>query len=131
MGAGITEPGRKKILQQNLGEKGVLAVNQSFETDEVGALKIYFPFKVRINKIRSGVVKALAGTDAGTITGANSTGASTGGVTTHALSAAIGDTQAASPTTNNVVEADSYYQLTSAKTTKGGKVQVTLEYTKE
>lgn len=131
MGAGITEVGKKKITQQPSGEKGVLAVNQSFETNEVGALRIYFPFKVRINKIRSHVVKALAATDAGTITGANSTGASTGGVTTHALSAAIGDAQAATPTTNVVVEADSYYQLTSAKTTKGGKVQCFLEYTKE
>jgi len=109
--------------------KGVEVLPMSFETGEQTTYRIYFPMKVTINKIRSEVVKALADTDAGTITCGNSTGASTGGVITHAASAALADRQTATPTTNNVVLADGYYYLTSAKTTAGGKVLVSLEWT--
>lgn len=110
------------------GRKGVVTFLMSFETGEQGMYRQYFPFPVRVTKVRSAVVKALAGTDTGTITGANATGASTAGVTTHAILAAIGDAQSTSPTTNNTVAVDSYYQVTSAKTTAGGKVLVSLEY---
>lgn len=109
--------------------KQVEVFDMSFETGEVGQYKFYFPNAVTINKVRTQVVKALADTDAGTITCGNATGASTGGVATHAASAAIGDAQTATPTTNNTVVADSYYYFTSAKTTAGGKVKVSVEYT--
>lgn len=109
--------------------KQVEVFDMSFETGEEGQYKFYFPNAITINKIRSQVVKALAATDAGTITCGNSVGASTGGVVTHAASAAIGDAQTATPTTNNTVAADSYYYFTSAKTTAGGKVKVSVEYT--
>lgn len=108
----------------------VITIPLSFETGEQTATKIYFPYKVTVNKIRSIVMKALAATDAGTITGANSTGDSSGGVVTVAASAALNEEDSATPTTNNVVEADSYYKLTTAKTTAGGKVLVTLEVTR-
>lgn len=109
--------------------ENVVAFPMSFETGEQGALKIYFPMKVTINKIRTTVLKALSDTNTGTITGANSSGASTGGVVTIAASAALNEEDSAVPTTNNVVLADSYYQLTSAKTKVAGKVLVSLEYT--
>lgn len=109
--------------------KDSIVVPMSFETGEQTTYRLYFPMKVTINKIRSEVVKALADTDAGTITCGNSTGASTGGVCTHAASAALADRQTATPTTNNVVLADGYYYFTSAKTTVGGKVLVSVEYT--
>lgn len=131
MGAGITEQGKRKTLSQTSGEKGVIAVPMSFESNEQGAYRVYFPFAVKITKILSGVVKAIAGSDNGTITGANSTGNSTGGVVTHDASDAIGTRETATPTTNNRVAAGSYYQLTSAKSTAGGKAIVTLEFVKE
>lgn len=130
MGAGITEQGKRKTLQQTAGEKSVIAVPVSFEAGELGASRVYFPFAVRITKILSGVTKAMAASNNGTITGANATGASTGGVITHEASDAIGTRETATPTTNNTVAADSYYQLTTAKSTAGGKALVTLEYTK-
>jgi hypothetical protein len=102
----------------------------SFETGEQTATKIYFPFAVTINKIRGIVMKAIAGTDNGTITGANASGASTGGVITATASDALNTEYSATPTTNNTVVAGSYYKLTSAKTTAGGKVLVTLEYSR-
>ena len=108
--------------------KGVITLDMSFEANLVSATKIYFPFTVEIEKIRSIVTKAVADTDNGTITGANSVGASTNGVVTVAASSAVNDEDTATPTTNVSVAAGSYYKLTTAKETKGGTVLVTLEY---
>ena len=110
--------------------KGLNTFAMSFETNEQTITKIYFPMKVTINKIRSIVMLAVAASDDGTITGANSTGASNNGVVTVAASSTLNTEDVASPDSNNVVEADSYYQLTSAKSTDGGKVLVSLEYTR-
>lgn len=126
--AGITEQGKSRVQKQPAGIKGVVSFSASFESNEQGAVFLYFPFAVKVTKIRSVVTKALANTDAGTIQGANATGNSTGGLITHALSAAIGNEQSATPTTNNTVAKDSYYKLTTAKSTAGGKVHGTVEY---
>jgi len=109
--------------------KGITTVPLSFETGEQTTTRIYFPMKVTIGKIRGIVMKALAATDSGTVTCGNSTGASSSGVLTASASAALDTEYSASPTTNNVVLADGYYYLTSAKSTAGGKVLVTLEWT--
>jgi hypothetical protein len=100
----------------------------SFETNEQTATKLYFPYGVRVLKIRGIVMKAIAGTDNGTITGANADGNSSGGVITATASDALNTEYSVTPTTNNTVAKDSFYKLTSAKTTAGGKVLVTLEY---
>jgi hypothetical protein len=112
------------------GEKIIVTVPVSFVTANQMETKIYFPFKVTVNKLRSVTTTAMGATDAGTITGANSTGASSGGVLTHALSEAVGTEHSASPTTNNVVLADGYYSLTTLKTTTGGAALVTVEVTR-
>ena len=109
--------------------KGCTTVPMSFETGEQTTTKIYFPMKVTINKIRGIVMTAIAGTDDGTITCGNSTGASDNGVITAKASDALNTEYSVSPTTNNVVLADGYYYLTSEKTNPGGKVLVSLEWT--
>jgi len=109
--------------------KGCTTVPMSFETDEQTTTKIYFPMKVTVNKIRGIVMKAIADTDNGTITCGNLTGASDNGVITAEASDALNTEYSVSPTTNNIVLADGYYSLTSAKTTPGGKVLVSLEWT--
>lgn len=109
--------------------KGITTVPMSFETGEQTTTRIYFPMKVTIGKIRGIVMKAIGGTDNGTVTCGNSTGASASGVLTATASDALNTEYSASPTTNNVVLADGYYYLTSAKSTAGGKVLVTLEWT--
>lgn len=109
--------------------KGVTTVPLSFETGEQTTTRIYFPSKVTINKIRGIVMKALAASDSGTVTCGNSTGASATGVITATASAALNTEYAVSPTTNNVVLAAGYYYLTSAKSTAGGKILVSLEWT--
>ncbi|HQM07402.1 MAG TPA: hypothetical protein PLR97_06300, partial [Bacilli bacterium] len=109
--------------------KGCTTVPMSFESDEQTTTKIYFPMKVTINKIRGIVMKKIAGDDNGTITCGNLTGASDNGVITAEASDALNTEYSVSPTTNNIVLADGYYSLTSAKTTPGGKVLVSLEWT--
>jgi len=109
--------------------KGCTTVPMSFETDEQTTTKIYFPMKVTIDKIRGIVMKAIADTNNGTITCGNLTGASDNGVITAEASDALNTEYSVSPTTNNIVLADGYYYLTSAKTTPGGKVLVSLEWT--
>lgn len=109
---------------------GVRDILMSFDSGETTTTLIYFPFAVRINKIRGIVMKALAATDSGTITGSNSTGASTGGVITALASAALNTAYSVTPTSNNMVGKDNYYQLVSAKTTAGGKILISLEYSR-
>lgn len=110
--------------------KGTTSFTMSFETGEQTTTRIYFPMKVTINKIRGIVMKAIAGTDNGTVTCGNSTGASASGVLTAIASDALNTEYSASPTTNNVVLADGYYYLTTAKSTAGGKILVSLEWTR-
>jgi len=109
--------------------KGCTTVPMSFETNEQTTTKIYFPMKVTVNKIRGIVMTKIAGTDNGTITCGNLTGASDNGVITATASDALNTEYSVSPTTNNIVLADGYYSLTSAKITPGGKVLVSLEWT--
>ena len=111
-------------------KKGIDTLLMSFVAAEQTTTKIYFTSACTINKIRGIVMVAIAATDNGTITCGNSVGASDGGVVTATASDALNTEYGVSPTTNNTVAADSYYYLTSAKTTAGGKVLVTLEYTK-
>ena len=110
--------------------EGIRDILMSFDSGETTTTKIYFPFAVRINKIRGIVMKALAGTDSGTITCGNSTGNSTGGVITALASAALNTAYSVTPTSNNMVGKDNYYQLVSAKTTAGGKILISLEYSR-
>ena len=112
-------------------KKGIVTLLMSFAAAEQTTTKIYFTSACTINRIRGIVMVAIAATDNGTITCGNSVGASATGVVTATASDALNTEYGVSPTTNNTVAADSYYYLTSAKTTVGGKVLVTLEYTKD
>lgn len=123
--ANVTLPKLEASLQ-----KEIVTLCMSFETGEQTATKVFFPYKVTVNKIRGIVTKAIAATDNGTIQGANSTGDSASGLITATASDAVNTEYSVSPTTNNVVLADGYYKLTSAKSTAGGKVLVTLEVTR-
>jgi len=110
---------------------GIEVFPASFETGEVGTVTLYFPFKATITKIRGTVRKALAATNAGTIQLKNHAGTNmTGGLLTFAASAAIGNEQSSVVTENNVINAGEKLQFVQAKTTVGGKVLVTVEYTR-
>lgn len=103
----------------------------SFETGETGIIKVFFHKKVTINKVRFFTTRALADTDAGTITLKNSAGSAmaNGALSIPASSAWGYEPTAVSPTTNNVVTADSFIEVVTAKTTAGGLGFCTIEYT--
>lgn len=122
MGLTNREQGRRS------GINYTVTVPVSFVTANQGAYKVYFRRPVTIKGIAGSVTGAIGATDNGTITGANATGTSSGGVLTATASDAFGTQYAAvTPTTNNTVAAGGYYSLTTAKTTTGGTVLVTLE----
>lgn len=129
-GAGVLTVAAKIAHLEAALLKGTTPVRMSFEANEKTTTKIYFPMKVTVNKIRGIAMKAIAGTDNGTVTCGNSTGASATGEITATASDAIDTEYSVTPTTNNVVLADGYYYLTSAKSTSGGVVLVTLEWTR-
>jgi len=110
--------------------KGTTVIPMSFETGEQMALKVYFNHKVTIDKIRGIVTTAIAGTGDGTITAASVDGDMATGVLTAKAGDPLATEYSASPTTNNVIAQDGYVSLTSAKSTAGGRMLVTLEWTR-
>jgi len=103
--------------------------NLSFETGEQGAGRVYVPSKVKLVRVKLIVTKALAATDAGTLTVKDASG-STIATLTVPLSSAIGAEVDSGliTTSNNVIADDSFFDLTTAKTTVGGKIQVSVQY---
>lgn len=111
---------------------GSLVVSGSFETDEQGNTRIYFPFKCRLRFMSAAVVKVLSATDQGVITVTTIAGSPSGNVINLAALSAIGFT---SLTTlggaGAEVLADQQVTINFSKATAGGKVQVTLVYEKQ
>lgn len=110
--------------------KGTTVIPMSFETGEQMALKVYFNHKVTIDKIRGIATTAITGTGDGTITAASVDGDMATGVLTAKAGDSLATEYSASPTTNNVIAQDGYVSLTSAKSDGGGRVLVTLEWTR-
>lgn len=111
------------------GKKGFFTLEVSFESGEQTTHKIYFPIAVKIVGLKAFVTKALSGTDDGTITPKDNAGTTmTEGTITLEASSAVGTEASATPTANNVINADQKLQLTVAKTTAGGKARVTVWY---
>jgi hypothetical protein len=103
-------------------------VLMSFETGEQGTAKLYLPQRATIRQIRLQVVKALAGTDAGTITAQDSGNNNLAAAASFPASTVFGTEATITPTNTTIVAQDGFIQLISAKTTAGGKVYVTVEY---
>ncbi len=125
----MTVAAKKAHLEADL-LKGTTEIPMSFETGEQMALKVYFNHKVTVNKNRGIATTAIAGTDNGTITAANADGDMATGVITATAGDPLATEYSVSPTTNNVIAEDGYISLTSLKSTAGGKVLVTIEWTR-
>lgn len=119
----------KSITDGDIPLPEVMEFPVSFETGEQTVAKIYFPFAVKITKLRGQVSKAIAASDDGTVTAANATGAMSSGVLTFTASDAIDhEVPTVVPTTNYNITVGSYLQLTVAKSTAGGKANIGIEY---
>ena len=117
------------VIDNPVGYKTVVGgIQMSFEADEQGAVKVQVPFRARVTRVRSIVVKALAATDVGTVTFTSPSGEFA--ELSHPLSSAIGAmtfTVAGIDAANAVLEVGQDITITPAKVTDGGKVSVDLD----
>lgn len=105
----------------------VLNFTVSFETGEQCDNKIIMPYAGTVTSLYGIVVKALSGTDAGTVTPKNQGGTTmTSGVLTFPLSSALNTAVTATPTANNTFVAGDVLSFTSAKTTVAGKILLSI-----
>lgn len=125
---GITDLRRLAAYGGFVSWAGIL----SFESGETGVVYIPVPATCRLITMTASVVKALAGTDTGTVTaaiGVNDVYTNvTGGVITGGISAALSTRYSVVPTAANQAIAGNYVRLTPAKTTAGGRLSVQLVF---
>lgn len=108
-----------------------LYISGSFETGEVGDYKIKMPYSGTVSEIYAYATKAIAGTDDGTITPKDNGGTTmTAGVITFTASDARGTAYTSTPTANNTFVAGDILTFTHAKTTAGGKVNISVKITR-
>lgn len=105
----------------------VLNFVASFDAGEQGAITFQFPYPVRITKLDAIVTKALAITDAGTITVRNNLNVVMGTLT-FAAASVIGTRLSVVPIANNIIKQNEDITVAPAKTTAGGKVMLTIHY---
>jgi hypothetical protein len=111
-----------------------MVIRQSFNATEVGLHRYRIPLKCTVTHIYATVDDDLAATDAGTVTFADNGGTGmtgtglTAGAISIPLSSAVGAAAVtATPSGNNAFAAGEILQVTSAKPTAGGSVQVTRQ----
>lgn len=109
----------------------VLIIPVSFETNEMGDMKVRLPYNCTITGIYATVTKAIEATDNATITPKdNSTTTMTGGVITITAASTIGTAFTSTATANNVFTAGQVMTLTTSKSTAGGKALLSITVTK-
>lgn len=123
------------VLPSNLTQEArteVFHIPVSFETGEQCDNRFKVPYDGTITEIYAVATKAIAATDNATITPKDGAGTTmTSGTITFAASDPLETAYTATPSANNTVTAGDILYLTTAKTTAGGKVlvSVTLERT--
>lgn len=110
--------------------KEVIHIPVSFETGEQSENTITIPFDCTIDSIRYTVTKAIAATDAATITPTISGIGTTPSSISIPLSTVINTSTLTTITASNNVTAGDLLRFTSAKTTAGGKALLTINITR-
>ena len=105
---------------------GMIPFTVTFETDEIGDIKITMPFNGTVTGIDYAVSKLIEATDDGSII-AKDNAAAVMATTSIAGGSAIGTIFSESPSVNNTFVAGDILTFTSAKPTVGGKVLVSLK----
>lgn len=111
----------------------ILHLQVSFEaaggtTASVGDFKVKMPYPGTVSEIYAYAVKAIAATDAGTIIPKNNAGTTmTAGTVTFAISDPRGTAYTTTPSANNTFVAGDILTFTTAKTTAGGIVDLSIK----
>lgn len=109
----------------------VLNVQVSFESGETGDFKIKLPYACTVTELYGYATKVIAGTDNGTIVPKNNAGTTmTSGTLTFVAADPRGTAYTSTPSANNTFSAGEYLTLTTAKTTSGGKVLLSIKVTR-
>ncbi len=115
-------------LESNLKYE-LIPLQVSFETGEVGDVKIKLPFPGTVFEIYSYAIKAISATDNGTIVFKNNAGTTMAdGTITYTASDPRGTAYTSAPSTNNTFSVGEYLTITTAKVTVGGKIQLSIKY---
>lgn len=121
----------------NAGTASVTAISEivtlqvSFESGYAGDFKIQMPYTGTVTGIYAYAIKAIAGTDNGTITAKNNAGTTmTDGVVTFTAADPRGTAYSVSPSASNTFIAGDILTFTTAKTTAGGVVQLSITVTR-
>lgn len=119
------------VTPSKLTEEGrmeVITIPVSFETGEQGNNVVVMPYSGTVKSIFAISTKAIAATDAATITPQNNTQtAMTAGTITFPASTAIDNAYTSTPTANNTFVAGDYLYFLTAKATAGGKALVSVK----
>ena len=103
----------------------------SFEAGETGDFKIKMGFDGTLTDIYAFATKVIAGTDNGTITPKNNAGTTmTSGTITFTAGDPRGTAYTSTPSANNTFVTGDILTFTTAKTTSGGKVHLSLKFTR-
>ena len=103
----------------------------SFESGYTGDFKIKMPYAGTVTEIYAYATKAIGSTDNGTITPKNNAGTTmTSGTITFTASDARGTAYTSTPSANNTFIAGDILTFTTAKTTSGGVVQLSISVTR-
>ena len=137
VGAMTIQPGAVDVAmcQAELRDE-MIVVNLSFETGEIGRADIYIPYKCTLEYIHASVQKLIEATDDATINfkdngGNDMTGGSlTAGSLTLTAGSAIASNFTSTVLSNNTFTAGQIMQITTVKTTAGGKATVSLKFTR-
>lgn len=107
----------------------IISKEISFETGEIGDMKLQLPYKGSITKISVWVSKLIEATDDGSIVFKNAA-AVTFATITVVKNSAIGTGFSDSPSANNTFDAGDTLVFTPSKVTAGGKVNVDFQITR-
>ena len=109
----------------------IVTLQVSFESGYLGDFKILMPFAGTVTDIYAYATKVIAGTDNGTIVAKNNGGTTmTNGTITFTASDARGTAYSVSPSANNTFADGDLLTFTTAKTTAGGVVQLSITVTR-
>ncbi len=109
-----------------IGQREVIRVPISFETNEVGAFELsLLPYRCKLVSVKSVVTKTVAGSNDATIDVKK--GSTSYAQVTVAASAAIGDEDEDTSITDTPFELDEQIKIETAKSTAGGRGILFLE----
>lgn len=105
----------------------LIVATASFETDEVGTIKIKVPYDCVVTNIYANVSTTIAGTDDGSIELLDATGTQmTGSALTITMSSALGTGFNGAITANNTLSAGDTMSIVTSKRTAGGRLILSI-----